>query len=834
MKGAFFDTSVRGKPKRKTSVRTECPCGLDRKCKSPRMFPGGRNLARIAVVCEAPGEREDKEDQPLVGPAGKHLAKAFERLGVDLDGDCLKTNVVQCRPPGNRTPTPEEIRACRPRLEKQLKKAKPDLIFALGTPAIQAVLDDAPMSLSATSMSGRVVPCHKRECWVACGFHPSYFLRMEGEYDRFLDDALLAGMEKLGEPLEDRRLNPNAFGLVENIKELEKLIWPMAEGKAPIAFDYETNGLDPFAADAKILTFAFTDRMDYAWCVPVDHPWARWSPSEREAVIGLLTYLLKGNAPKVIQNWQFEELWTRVLLGFGIRNVARDTMVREHVLDNRPGVCSQEFQQYVRYGETDYWGRSVNKANLEREFLDRVARGNALDVRYDLQIYRDQEAEMDDGLRKAYGLFHRTIPLFTTMKQRGMKVDEGKLAEIENDAAEELAALESGSGFWFLDEYRKKYGKKWEPGSNQAKQRLFFDILGLDGLKWTKGGRKSAKARGAEIKDAEPEELSTDAETMEFLLGQTEDGSDEARIIRACMDQAHLVKLRGYTKGVRELTRSDGKLHPSFLLHTVSSYRSSSADPNFQNFPVRVPRLAVLRKAFVPSRDLLMEMDFSGAEVRGYACSTLDKTLISHIWHNVDYHRHYAALLYGKDENEVTSEERYKGKNGFVFPEFYGSGWKGVARANPQWDADRIRRVEKKLWDDLADVKRWQDRTYTEYKRTGEIRYLDGFRIRFGKQGCLEYTQCCNMPNQGFAFHRLLVVLLRLEASMREARMESDLIGQIHDSGVLDCVEDEVPDIIEMAAPIIAEPVWPGIDNVVPWEAEFKVGPNLLEMEKVA
>jgi DNA polymerase-1 len=264
----------------------------------------------------------------------------------------------------------------------------------------------------------------------------------------------------------------------------------------------------------------------------------------------------------------------------------------------------------------------------------------------------------------------------------------------------------------------------------------------------------------------------------------------------------------------------------------VSSYRSSSADPNFQNFPIRLPRLAVLRTAFVPRNDWLMEIDFSGAEVRAYAVNTQDRTLISHIRNNVDYHRHYAALLYEKPEDEITKEERYKGKNGFIFPEFYGDVADSIARSNPQWRRERIREVEKIFWGDLPFVKKWQNETWTFYKKHGFVKYLNGFVVRLGKEGMLSYNQCCNLPNQGLAFHRLLECLLKQEIAMREAGLVSTIIGQIHDSVVIDVVDGEVDRVIELAEPTIRTPVW-GFDSIVPWGADIKIGRNLLAMEKV-
>jgi len=474
----------------------------------------------------------------------------------------------------------------------------------------------------------------------------------------------------------------------------------------------------------------------------------------------------------------------------------------------------------VRYGEVAH--KQIRKDDLAHEFMDTVARYCALDVRYGLQWYYDQEREMDDDLQRAYALFHRTIPLFTRMSLRGMKVDIDKLDEIEAGVKTELAVLRPDANLECLESYRAKYGTEWQSTSSKARQRLFFDVLGLTPLKTTASGTDLSKSM----------HCSTDAETVTSLIKQLPDGSPEQTLLKAIKDKAHLDKLKGYVSGVRGLI-DQGAIHPAFLLHVVTSYRSSSSDPNFQNFPIRVPRMAVLRKAFVPSYDWLLEMDFSGAEVRGYAINTGDKTLISHIRNNVDYHKHYAALLYEVPEEEINKEMRYKGKNGFVFPEFYGDVADNIARINPQWKKVRIREVESIFWNDLSDVKKWQNDTWELYRKNGYIQYLTGFRARMSKKGgLLSYNACCNFPNQGLAFHRLLECLLKLEAGMRAAKMKSQIIGQIHDSIVIDVVNEELDDLLAMADPIIKEPVW-GFDGVVPWEAEAKIGKNFLEMHVI-
>jgi len=93
---------------------------------------GKGNLnAKILFVGEAPGRKEDEQGLPFVGAAGKNLDKLLAEVGLSLD-DIYVTNILKCRPPENRDPNPEEIKAHTPWLIKQIKEMKPEVVCSLG------------------------------------------------------------------------------------------------------------------------------------------------------------------------------------------------------------------------------------------------------------------------------------------------------------------------------------------------------------------------------------------------------------------------------------------------------------------------------------------------------------------------------------------------------------------------------------------------------------------------------------------------------------------------------------------------------------------------------
>jgi len=146
-------------------------CGL---CRSRRtiVFGVGDPDADLVICGEGPGAQEDRQGVPFVGPAGQMLYKMLEHvLGLQRDQVYI-VNVVKCRPPGNRTPLPEEIAACRPFLDAQLEAVRPKVILSLGRPATQTLL-----------RTGRGIKSLRGK-WQQLGdvpvmptFHPAYLLR---------------------------------------------------------------------------------------------------------------------------------------------------------------------------------------------------------------------------------------------------------------------------------------------------------------------------------------------------------------------------------------------------------------------------------------------------------------------------------------------------------------------------------------------------------------------------------------------------------------------------------------------------------------------------------
>ncbi len=172
-------------------------CGL---CQGrQRAVPGsGHRQARWMIVGEAPGEQEDTQGLPFVGPAGQLLDAMLAAMGLTREADVYIANVIKCRPPHNRNPEPAEVAQCRPYLQRQIELVQPDLILALGRFAAQTLLagvvpdvDKLPLG----KLRGLIHRVDGRP--VVVSYHPAYLLRSPAEKGKTWADLCLA-MEALG------------------------------------------------------------------------------------------------------------------------------------------------------------------------------------------------------------------------------------------------------------------------------------------------------------------------------------------------------------------------------------------------------------------------------------------------------------------------------------------------------------------------------------------------------------------------------------------------------------------------------------------------------------
>lgn len=152
-------------------------CGLKATAKN-LCFSRGSPQARLMIIGEAPGSDDDRAGKPFVGLPGKMLDKMLAAIGL-TELDVHITNTVYWRPPGNRTPTPQEVVVCRPFLDRQIELVAPDVIMTLGGPAVKALLDVADGILKVRG-KWRDLAVGGNTVRVMPTLHPVYLLRTPG------------------------------------------------------------------------------------------------------------------------------------------------------------------------------------------------------------------------------------------------------------------------------------------------------------------------------------------------------------------------------------------------------------------------------------------------------------------------------------------------------------------------------------------------------------------------------------------------------------------------------------------------------------------------------
>lgn len=150
------------------------------------IFGEGPDNARILVIGEAPGELENETGRLFVGRSGQLFRKTMQEAGFDLTKDVYITNVVKHHPPENRDPTPAEIKAYHPYLNRQIELIKPKLIITLGR-----------FSMNQFISSATITKIHGQTHWVTIAgkqimlipmFHPAYALRSPQAKNMFIED----------------------------------------------------------------------------------------------------------------------------------------------------------------------------------------------------------------------------------------------------------------------------------------------------------------------------------------------------------------------------------------------------------------------------------------------------------------------------------------------------------------------------------------------------------------------------------------------------------------------------------------------------------------------
>jgi DNA polymerase-1 len=432
---------------------------------------------------------------------------------------------------------------------------------------------------------------------------------------------------------------------------------------------------------------------------------------------------------------------------------------------------------------------------------------------------------------EAFRLMMEGSAAFADIEERGMRIDTAYLQEAIEWTQSKISQLDDelrADDFFVL--WQKQYGAAADFGKRQQLADLLYNHLGYEIKVKTKAGTGK-----------------TDVDAFEHIdlpfLGKWTDHEKLKRLLATDL------------LGVQRETDHKGYLHPFFHQHLAKTYRSSSSDPNFQNKPNRDKRLAkIIRRAFIPRtpEHLIVEIDYGALEFRGAASFWRDPKMIAYASDPaLDIHRDMAAECYKLRTDQVTKDVRSFAKNKFVFPELYGSWYKNIGQglwdvinqANLKTDKgvclyehlkskgvgtverfiNHIKTVEENFATRFSHWDKQKDKWWDAYTKAGEFPLLTGFVCR----GVYSYNFLMNSPIQGSSFHLLLWSLIETNKWLMKYNMKSCVIGQVHDSMLLDLHESEIDDVLNKVVSIMTKEVRQHWDWVrTPLEAEVEVSPD--------
>ena len=421
----------------------------------------------------------------------------------------------------------------------------------------------------------------------------------------------------------------------------------------------------------------------------------------------------------------------------------------------------------------------------------------------------------------AYKLIHDGVLALARAERQGIRIDLEYCEKKKHHLTRQINRLQKKiQDTKFYRRWEHIYGAKTNVYSNHQLSNLLYRHMKIEPMKTTVTGRGS-----------------TDEEALNRI---------DVPELKLILQMRKLSKVRDTYLDAFTREQHDGYIHPSFNLHTVRTFRSSSDRPNFQNIPIRDKEsMRICRRALLPRPGhQLMEMDFSALEVHIAACYCKDPVLIHYLKDkNSDMHLDMAKQIFMFDELDrkipIHAVLRQAAKNGFVFPQFYGdyygnnslylSDWvklpqegrwkKGMGLLLPDGDytsdhfinhgiksfddfTEHLKQVEDDFWNRrFKAYHKWRLNQVNQYRKKGYLKMFTGFTC----SGTMRRNEIMNYPIQGSAFHCLLFTFIRLDEIMREEKWDSKLIGQIHDCIVVDAHPDEIDHVEETARKIIKE-----------------------------
>ena len=617
------------------------------------------------------------------------------------------------------------------------------------------------------------------------------------------NDSQEAEVISIVKPTNSIQNTPHDYELVESESEFQSLLEALSKYNE-ISFDTETTNID--ANDADLVGLSFCVEPHSGWYVPVP-------PNDMVETKQILSKFLPLFNDET-RNWVGHNLKYDLLMlkwyGFEIKGKIFDTMLAHCLIDpdgkNNMDWLSAKFLNYEPIHIEELIGKKgKNQGSMKDVELDKIKEYAVEDADITLQFKKIFIPKLKNYAVEEvfYKVENPLVPVLTDMEYQGVKIDMVFLNEYSRVLEIEARVHE--------EKVYEAAGVRFNLSSPKQLGEVLFEKLKLD--------PKARKTKTGQYA------------TDEFVLRKLAVLHPVADDILAYREYS---KLRStYVDALPLLiNKKTGRVHTTYGQGAVVTGRINSNNPNLQNIPIKTERGREIRKAFIPRDEnhVLLSADYSQIELRIMAAFSEDASMIEAFNQGRDIHATTASKVFKVDLPDVTSDMRRKAKM-VNFGIIYGISAFGLGQrlAIPRGEASEI---IKSYFEEFPAVKRYMDQVIVDardqhYVQTilGRRRYLPDINSRNQTNRGFAERNAINAPIQGSAADMIKVAMINIHDFIKQEKLRSRMILQVHDELVFDVHRDEIGLIKEK----VDELMRTAIPLAVKMETGIGVGANWLE-----
>ena len=585
---------------------------------------------------------------------------------------------------------------------------------------------------------------------------------------------------------------PSSYDLdvkvIDTPEKLQQLLKDLTASKL-IAFDTETNALDPLRADLVGISLAVRESEGYY--IPVGHK--TQSPQlPVDQVIAALTPVMTDPAiRKAGHNIKYDAL---VLSNYGldVTPLSFDTMIAEWLVDPASrnlglkdmadtllGISMTHIEELI--------GRGRDQLGMDVVPITSAAPYAAADAEVTLRLVPLVQKRMEE--RKCVKIFEEIemplVPVLISMEREGISLDTAFFEKFSREMGKRLGELES--------EVYGQVGHAFNLNSTQQLSRVLFEDLKLDP---PDRGKKTASGH-----------YSTSAAVLDELKGKHP-------VVDLLLEYRELSKLKStYLDSLPlQVNPRSGRVHTSFSQTGSVTGRLASSDPNLQNIPTRTELGRQVRLGFVAAPGYtLVSVDYSQIELRIVAHMAGDKAMLDAFREGQDIHATTAAAIYDIPLEEVTKDQRRHAK-AINFGLIYGMSAFGLTRSTDLTLAEAENFV-KDYFEHFPGVKKYLDNIRVTAARQGYVETMLGRRRYFPNLANpvnqmmrnREEREAINAPIQGTAADIMKIAMINVQDAIVGSGLESRMILQVHDELVLEVPENELEKTVKLVRRVMEE-----------------------------